>query len=63
MRQLFRSSSLNSMVFGVWMNGRPLVSEALGSAVPGVHATRNMHFRIGNVTETFTCWGSSTGGG
>jgi CubicO group peptidase (beta-lactamase class C family) len=54
MRQLFRSGSLNSMVFGVWVNGRPLVSAALGNALPGVRATKNMHFRIGNVTEAFT---------
>jgi D-alanyl-D-alanine carboxypeptidase len=54
LRQLFRSSSLNSMVFGVWVKGRPLITGALGSALPGVAATRQMHFRIGNVTEAFT---------
>ena len=54
MRQLLRSGSLNSMVFGVWVNGRPLATGALGSALPGVRATRNMHFRVGNVTEAFT---------
>ena len=52
MRQLFRDSSLNSMVYGVWINGRPLVTGALGSAVTGVPATQNMHFRVGNVTES-----------
>jgi hypothetical protein len=26
MRQLLRSGSLNSMVFGVWVNGRPLTT-------------------------------------
>lgn len=54
MRQLLRSGSLNSMVFGVWVNGRRLATGALGSALPGVRATRNMHFRVGNVTEAFT---------
>jgi D-alanyl-D-alanine carboxypeptidase len=54
MRQLARPSDLNSMVFGVWQNGRPLVTGALGSALPGVRATRDMHFRIGNVMESFT---------
>ena len=54
MRQLLRSGSLNSMVFGVWVNGRPLVTGALGSALPGVRATRKVHFRVGNVTEAFT---------
>jgi D-alanyl-D-alanine carboxypeptidase len=52
MRQLFRGSSLNSMVYGVWINGRPLVTGALGSALTGVPATQNMHFRVGNVTES-----------
>jgi D-alanyl-D-alanine carboxypeptidase len=42
------------MVFGVWVNGRQLVTGALGSELPGVRATRDMHFRIGNVTEAFT---------
>ncbi len=54
MRQLFRSGSLNSMVYGVWVNGRPLTTAALGSALPGVRATKKVHFRIGNVTEAFT---------
>ena len=52
MQQLFRSSSLNSMVYGVWINGQPLVTGALGSALTGVPATQNMHFRVGNVTES-----------
>ncbi len=54
MRELFRSNGLNSMVFGVWVKGRPLVTGALGSALQGVPATRAMHFRIGNVTESMT---------
>jgi D-alanyl-D-alanine carboxypeptidase len=52
MRQLFRGSSLNSMVYGVWVNGRPLATGALGSALTGVPATQNMHFRVGNVMES-----------
>ena len=54
MRHLFRRNGLNAMVFGVWVKGRPLVSGALGSAMQGVPATRAMHFRIGNVTESMT---------
>jgi D-alanyl-D-alanine carboxypeptidase len=54
MRQLFRANGLNSMVFGVWVRGRPVVTGALGSAMQGVPATRAMHFRIGNVTEAMT---------
>ncbi len=54
MRQEFRTNKLNSMVFGVWVNGKPLITSALGSALPGVRATTDMHFRIGNTTEAFT---------
>ena len=54
MRQLFGSNQLSAMVYGVWVNGRPLVTGALGAAMPGVPATQNMHFRVGNVTESMT---------
>ncbi len=52
MGQLFRGSSLNSMVYGVWIGGRRVITGALGSAVTGVPATQNMHFRVGNVMES-----------
>jgi D-alanyl-D-alanine carboxypeptidase len=55
LRQSARTSHLNSMVYGVWQNGRPLVTGALGHELPGVPASRAMHFRIGNVTEAMTC--------
>jgi D-alanyl-D-alanine carboxypeptidase len=45
---------LRSVLFGVWVNGRPLVSGALGESQPGVPATRTDQFRIGNTTESFT---------
>jgi D-alanyl-D-alanine carboxypeptidase len=54
MKQEFRTNGLNSMVFGVWVNGEPLMTGAFGSALPGVRATKNMHFKIGNTTEAFT---------
>ena len=54
MRQLFGGNGLSAMVFGVWVKGRPVVTGALGSALQGVAATRDMHFRTGNVTETMT---------
>jgi CubicO group peptidase (beta-lactamase class C family) len=53
MKQEFRTNSLNSMVFGVWVNGKPLITSARGSALPGIRATKDMHFRIGNTTESF----------
>ena len=42
---------VRSTLFGVWKNGRRLVSGALGESRPGVPATRADHFRIGNAAE------------
>jgi D-alanyl-D-alanine carboxypeptidase len=54
MRQLFGANRLSAMVYGVWVNGRPFVTGVLGHAMQGVPATQNMHFRVGNVTESMT---------
>jgi len=53
-RALTNRHPLRSTLFGVWINGRPLASGALGVSQPGVPATRADHFRIGNTTESFT---------
>ena len=45
---------VRSTLYGVWVDGRPLVTGALGKARPGVAASKAAHFRIGNVTESFT---------
>ena len=50
--QLQMQYSLNSVIFGVWAGGDQVVSGALGTALPGVPATRADHFRIGNTTES-----------
>jgi CubicO group peptidase (beta-lactamase class C family) len=42
------------MVYGVWKNGKPLITGAVGQEVPGLRASKAMHFRIGNVMEAFT---------
>ncbi|MGH9080169.1 MAG: serine hydrolase domain-containing protein [Acidimicrobiales bacterium] len=51
-RGLQAQYSLNSVIFGVWANGVPVVTGAIGTALPGVPATREDHFRIGNTTES-----------
>jgi D-alanyl-D-alanine carboxypeptidase len=53
-RSLMERYPLRSTLFGVWINGRRLASGALGESQPGVRATTRDHFRIGNVTESFT---------
>ncbi len=52
-RKLQAKYSLKSVIFGVWEGGTEVVSGALGTSYPLVPASRAMHFRIGNVTETF----------
>jgi D-alanyl-D-alanine carboxypeptidase len=49
----FNASGLCSAVFGVWIGGKPVSTGAIGAAMPGVPATRNMRFRTGNVAEAF----------
>jgi D-alanyl-D-alanine carboxypeptidase len=53
-RALMDRYPLRSTLFGVWVDGRRLASGALGESQPGVPATTRDHFRIGNVTESFT---------
>ena len=53
-RALMERYPLRSTLFGVWVNGRRLAGGALGESQPGVAATKADHFRIGNVTESFT---------
>jgi CubicO group peptidase (beta-lactamase class C family) len=56
-RALQSQYSLKSVIFGAWEGETQVISGALGTSYPGVPATRAMHFRIGNVTETFeTTW-------
>lgn len=53
-RALMHRYPLQSVLYGVWINGRRLVTGALGESQPGVAATTADHFRIGNTTESFT---------
>lgn len=46
--------SLNATMFGVWHNGKVVALGALGTSYPGVPATKDMHFRIGDVAEAMT---------
>ena len=52
-RTLRRRYALNAVIFGAWRGRKPVASGALGTALPGVRATRAMYFRIGNTTESF----------
>jgi D-alanyl-D-alanine carboxypeptidase len=39
------------VVFGVWKGGEQVITGALGDALPGVAASRQDHFRMGNAGE------------
>lgn len=53
-RALMHQYPLRSILYGVWINGRTLITGALGESQPGVAATTADHFRIGNTTESLT---------
>jgi CubicO group peptidase (beta-lactamase class C family) len=53
-RAISEKYPVRSTLFGVWVKGRPLAIGALGKARPGVLARKAAHFRVGNVTESFT---------
>jgi CubicO group peptidase (beta-lactamase class C family) len=52
-RSMRRQYSLRAVVFGAWQGRSRIVTGAVGNALPGVPATRGLHLRIGNVTESF----------
>jgi D-alanyl-D-alanine carboxypeptidase len=52
-RRLQRRYALQAVIFGAWRGRQEVASGALGTALPGVAATREMYFRIGNTTESF----------
>lgn len=51
-RALQAKYSQKAVIFGVWDGRKVVISGALGTSYPGVPATRAMHFRMGNVTES-----------
>src|SRR5262245_61242953 len=53
-REEMRRDNLRAAIFGVWIDARELVSAALGESEPGVPATRDMHFRIGDPAEAMS---------
>ena len=46
-------SKVKALIAGVWQGNKELVLVTYGESMTGVPVQRNMHFRIGGVTETF----------
>ncbi|WP_298626458.1 serine hydrolase [uncultured Legionella sp.] len=47
-----KNQPVKAMIYGLWMNGKPISINAIGDSMTKVSATKEMHFRIGGVTET-----------
>lgn len=43
---------IKAIIYGLWVDGKPISIRALGDSMTQVPATTEMHFRIGGVTET-----------
>ena len=51
-RDVFAQQPIAGVVFGVWIDGKEVLTGALGEQVTGVPTTRDVHFRLGNTGET-----------
>ncbi|KTD41068.1 serine hydrolase domain-containing protein [Legionella parisiensis] len=51
-RSFIKGKPVKAMVYGLWINGKPISVQAIGSSMTSVPATKDMSFRIGGVTET-----------
>lgn len=54
-KDLAAKTSQKAVLFSVWQNGKQITTGAVGTSYPGVPAAADMHFRIGNVTESMEC--------
>lgn len=43
---------VKAIIYGLWVDGKPVSINSLGDSMTAVPATKLMHFRIGGVTET-----------
>ena len=53
-KQQSEKYQLPETIYGVWKEGRPITTGALGEAQRGVPATKADHFKVGNVGESMT---------
>lgn len=47
-----QTKPVKGIIYGMWINGRPVIISALGESMTNVLANRSMYFRIGGVTQT-----------
>ena len=51
-RDVYRQQPIEGLVFGMWLDGKEVLTGAMGEQVQGVPTTRDVHFRLGNTAET-----------
>lgn len=51
-KTFMKNQPTKAIVYGLWIDGKPVSVNALGDSMTKVPATTDMHFRIGGVTET-----------
>lgn len=51
-QSFIKDKPIKAMIYGLWVNGKPVSINAIGKSMTRVPATDKMHFRIGGVTET-----------
>lgn len=52
-KELKKETRVKSLIAGVWKGEEEILTVALGESMTNVPAAKDMHFRIGGVTETF----------
>src|SRR5215510_9220264 len=50
---LANKSGAKAVLFGMWLHDREVLTMALGDSMTTVPATKDMHYRIGGIAETF----------
>lgn len=52
-REAMKRDDLHAVVLSVWVDGKPLVTDALGQSITSQPATTGMHFRIGAIAISY----------
>lgn len=51
-QQFKENQPIKAIIYGLWIDGKPVSVKAFGESMTKVPAAKKMHFRIGGVTET-----------
>ncbi len=51
-KSFVKDKPIKAMIYGLWINGKPISINAIGESMTDVQAYPGMHYRIGGITET-----------